>query len=38
MVGVFFFAIRSIIEQDMGAVDAIKLSARAAMGNIGGLS
>ncbi len=34
---VFFFAIPLIIENDMGAVDAIKLSARAAMSNIGGL-
>ena len=34
---VFFFAIPLIIEHDMGAVDAIKLSARAAMSNIGGL-
>jgi hypothetical protein len=34
---VFFFAVPLVIEYDMGAGEAIKLSARAAMGNIGGL-
>lgn len=34
---VFFFAIPLVVEHDMGAVDAIKLSARAAVSNIGGL-
>lgn len=34
---VFFFAIPLVIEHDMGAVDAIKMSARAAMSNLGGL-
>lgn len=34
---VFFFAIPLVMEHDMGAVDAIKLSARAAISNIGGL-
>ncbi|MBK6722812.1 MAG: hypothetical protein IPG58_05880 [Acidobacteria bacterium] len=35
--GCFLFAIPLVIEHDMGAVDAIKLSARAAVSNIGGL-
>ncbi len=34
---VFFFAIPLVMEHDLGAVDAIKLSARAAVNNIGGL-
>ncbi|MEP6789680.1 MAG: hypothetical protein ABJB40_14670, partial [Acidobacteriota bacterium] len=34
---VFFFAIPLAIEHDMSPIDAIKLSARAAMANIGGL-
>ncbi|MEQ1922643.1 MAG: hypothetical protein ABL952_09045 [Pyrinomonadaceae bacterium] len=34
---VFFFAIPLAMEYDLGAVDAIKLSAQAAMANIGGL-
>ena len=33
----FFFAIPLAMEHDLGAIDAIKLSARAAMGNLGGL-
>ncbi|MFZ1700103.1 MAG: hypothetical protein WBO10_09605 [Pyrinomonadaceae bacterium] len=34
---VFFFAIPLVMEHDMGAIDAIKLSARASLSNIGGL-
>ena len=34
---VFFFAIPLAMEYDMGPIDAIKLSARAGMSNIGGL-
>jgi uncharacterized membrane protein len=34
---VFFFAIPLVMEHDMGAGDAIKMSARAAMANIGGM-
>lgn len=34
---VFFFAIPLVMEYDLGAIDAIKLSGRAAMNNIGGL-
>lgn len=34
---IFFFAIPLAFEHDLGPVDAIKLSARAALGNIGGL-
>lgn len=33
----FFFAIPLAMEHDLGPMDAIKLSAKAAMGNIGGL-
>jgi len=33
----FFFAIPLAMEHDLGAIDAIKLSARAGMANIGGL-
>ncbi|PYS98167.1 MAG: hypothetical protein DMF63_17260 [Acidobacteria bacterium] len=33
----FFFAIPLAMEHDLGAIDAIKLSARAAMANVGGL-
>jgi len=34
---IFLFAVPLIIEHDLGAGEAIKLSARAAMSNIGGL-
>jgi len=34
---VFFFAVPLVIEYDLNAIDAIKLSARAAMNNLGGM-
>jgi uncharacterized membrane protein len=34
---IFFFAIPLVIDRDMGPIDAIKMSARAAMSNIGGI-
>lgn len=34
---IFFFAVPLVMEHDMGAGDAIKTSARAAMSNVGGL-
>jgi hypothetical protein len=34
---IFFFAVPLVMEYDMGAVDAIKTSVRAAMANMGGL-
>ena len=34
---IFFFAIPLAMEHDLGAIDAIKLSAQASMANIGGL-
>lgn len=34
---VFFFAVPLVMEYDLGAMDAIKLSARAAVNNLGGM-